>query len=52
MLEELADYYEKSLIGLYNQLTNDLNYKKINFLIGRISDFDLLNKKYKHWTKN
>lgn len=49
--EELADYYEKSLIGLYNQLTNDLNYKKINFLIGRISDFDLLNKKYKHWTR-
>ena len=49
--EELADYYEKSLIGIYNQLTKDLNYKKINFLIGRISDFDLLNKKYKHWTR-
>ena len=49
--EELADYYEKSLIGIYNQLTKDLNYKKINFLIGRISDFDLLNIKYKHWTR-
>lgn len=49
--EELANYYEESLIDLYNQLTNDLKFKDINFLIGRISDFDLLNKKYKHWTR-
>ena len=49
--EELADFYEESLIDLYNQLTYDLKFKDINFLIGRISDFDLLNINYKHWTR-
>ena len=49
--EELADFYEESLIDLYNQLTDDLKFKDINFLIGRISDFDLLNINYKHWTR-
>ena len=49
--EKLAQYYQQSLIGLYNQLSEDLNNKKINFVIGRINDFDLENINYKQWTK-
>ncbi len=48
--EKLGEVYEKSLIGLYNQLSNDLKRKDINFIIGRLSDFDMLNEKYPHWT--
>ena len=47
--EKLGDVYEKSLIGLYNQLCTDLDRKDINFIIGRLSDFDMLNEKYPHW---
>jgi len=47
--EKLGEVYEKSLIGLYNQLCNDLKRKDINFIIGRLSDFDVLNEKYPHW---
>lgn len=42
--------YKKSLIGLFNQLKEDLDRKDINFVIGRLSDFDLENKKYPHWS--
>jgi len=48
--EKLGEVYEVSLIGLYNQLSNDLEHKDINFIIGRLSDFDMLNEKYPHWT--
>ena len=47
--EKLGEVYEKSLIGLYNQLCTDLDRKDINFIIGRLSDFDMLNEKYPHW---
>jgi hypothetical protein len=47
--EKLGEVYEKSLIGLYNQLCTDLDRKDINFIIGRLSDFDMLNAKYPHW---
>lgn len=49
--ENLAQYYEKALFGLYDQLSKDLNRENINFVIGRINDFDLKNLDYKHWTK-
>ena len=49
--EKQGDVYEESLIGLYNQLSKDLNRDDMNLIIGRLSDFDLVNKKYKHWTK-
>ena len=49
--ENLAQHYEKSLFGLYDQLSKDLNWDNINFIIGRINDFDLKNLNYKHWTK-
>jgi len=49
--ENLAQYYEKGLFGLYDQLSKDLKRENINFIIGRINDFDLKNLNYKHWTK-
>lgn len=48
--EKLGEVYEESLAGLYRQLSNDLKRKDINFIIGRLSDFDMLNEKYPHWT--
>ena len=42
--------YEASLIGLYAQLSKDLTRDDINFVIGRLSDYDMDNKKYPHWT--
>jgi hypothetical protein len=48
--EEFGVVYERSLIGLYTQLTEDLQRNNINFVIGRLSDFDMKNEKYPHWT--
>ena len=47
--EKLGKVYEKSLIGLYHQLSNDLKRKDIKFIIGRLSDFDMQNDNYPHW---
>jgi hypothetical protein len=47
--ERLGEVYEKSLAGLYHQLSNDLKRNDINFVIGRLSDFDMLNEKKPHW---
>ena len=46
---EYGDVYEKSLIGLYKQLCNDLGRDDINFVIGRLSDFGLTRKSHPHW---
>ncbi|UAM97985.1 sialate O-acetylesterase [Polaribacter litorisediminis] len=48
---EFASVYEESLLGIYQQLSTDLNRSDINFIIGRLSDFDMENKKWPHWTK-
>ncbi|MEO1011166.1 MAG: sialate O-acetylesterase [Bacteroidota bacterium] len=48
--EKLGEVYEKSLKGLYEQLKNDLELVEMNFVIGRLSDFDMENVKYPHWT--
>ena len=48
---EFASVYEESLLGVYQQLSTDLNRNDINFIIGRLSDFDMENKKWPHWTK-
>lgn len=48
--EKHGEVYKKSLTGLYKQLSSDLNRKDINFIIGRLSDFDMQNKIYAHWT--
>lgn len=45
-----GEVYASSLRGLIDQLRNDLNRKDINIVIGRLSDFDMANKKYPHWT--
>jgi len=49
--ERHGDVYEASLKGLYEQLSEDLQRDDINFVIGRLSDFDLENRKYPHWTR-
>ncbi len=48
-----GDLYEEALLGLHAQLAKDLKWKKseLAFVIGRLSDFDMANKKYSHWTK-
>ncbi len=48
--EKQGDVYEKSLLGLYNQLSTDIDRNDMNFIIGRLSDFDMNNEKYEHWT--
>ena len=48
---EWGDVYKASLLGLYEQLANDLNREDVNFVIGRLSDYDMENKRYPHWTK-
>lgn len=47
---KFGSVYEKSLIGVYNQFCEDLHRQDINFVIGRLSDFDMANEKYGHWT--
>lgn len=44
--------YEEALLGLHAQLAKDLKWKKndLGFFIGRLSDFDMSNKRYPHWT--
>ncbi|MFK7765917.1 MAG: hypothetical protein AB8B55_01655, partial [Mariniblastus sp.] len=32
------------------QLKNDLGEREINFVIGRLSDFDMDNMRFPHWT--
>jgi len=48
-----GDLYEEAIVGLHAQLAKDLgkNPKEMVFVIGRLSDFDLNNKRYRHWTK-
>ncbi|MBU61031.1 MAG: acetyl xylan esterase [Opitutae bacterium] len=48
-----GDLYEEALVGLHFQLAKDLgkNPKDMTFVIGRLSDFDMSDKKYPHWTK-
>ena len=48
-----GDLYEEALVGLHAQLAKDMgkNPKGMAFVIGRLSDFDMSNQKYPHWTK-
>lgn len=47
--EKLGEVYERSLTGLYQQLSNDLGRNDVNFIIGRLNDYDMMNEKYPHW---
>jgi hypothetical protein len=48
--EKHGDVYAASMRGLIDQLARDLDREKIHFVIGRLSDFDMDDKKYPHWT--
>lgn len=47
--EGFGEVYEESLIGLYNQINNELDQKDLNFVIGRLSDFGNENVEFPHW---
>lgn len=49
--EKNGDVYGASLKGLVDQVAKDLKHDAVNFVIGRLSDFDMENKRYPHWTK-
>ncbi|MFT4549608.1 MAG: lysophospholipase L1-like esterase, partial [Verrucomicrobiales bacterium] len=49
--ERLGEFYSASFRGVVDQLKSDLGRKDINFVIGRLSDFDNENKRYPHWTR-
>jgi len=49
-LSKNGENYKSSWEGLMNNLRSDLGRSDINFVIGRLSDFDINNKKYPHWT--
>ncbi len=46
-----GEVYAASLQGLLEQLQADLKRDDINMVIGRLSDFDMKNARYPHWTK-
>lgn len=48
--EKHGEVYAASLKGLIDQVRGDLRRKDINFVIGRLSDFDMSQKKFPHWT--
>lgn len=48
--EQFGEVYMRSLKGLHHQLSEDISRKDVNFIVGRLSDFDLENVKYPHWT--
>jgi hypothetical protein len=48
--EKHGEVYAASLKGLLDQLKKDLGRSDINVVIGRISDFDMGDKKFPHWT--
>lgn len=49
--EKKGDEYQKNLVRVYNQLARDLKRNDINMVIGRLSDHDMQNQKFPHWTK-
>jgi hypothetical protein len=48
--ERHGEVYEASFKGLIGQLKEDLKKDEINFVIGRLSDYDMQDRGYKHWT--
>lgn len=47
--KSFGEVYEKSLLGLYKRLSDDLGIGNMNFVIGRLSDFGLKKKGWPHW---
>jgi hypothetical protein len=48
--EKHGTVYADAMRGLIDQTAADMKRDKINFVIGRLSDFDMDNKRYPHWT--
>ncbi|MFK7910435.1 MAG: sialate O-acetylesterase [Akkermansiaceae bacterium] len=48
--EKHGSVYAASMKGLIEQLSKDLGRDDVNFVIGRLSDFDMDDKRYPHWT--
>jgi len=49
-LTEKGYQYKDSWHGLVKNLKDDFATEEISFVIGRLSDFDLKNEKYPHWS--
>jgi len=45
-----GDAYEKSLVGLIKQLSDDLQWNELNVVIGRLNDYSMDNNTHPHWT--
>ncbi len=45
-----GEVYAASLRGVIDQVAGDLQREQINFVIGRLSDYDMSNQKCPHWT--
>ena len=48
--ERHGQVYAASMEGLLTQLSGDLGREDIHFVVGRLSDFDMKDKRYPHWT--
>jgi len=46
-----GDVYAAGLRGLLEQLSDDLGRHDVNLVVGRLSDFDMANARYPHWTR-
>jgi hypothetical protein len=46
-----GDIYGAALQGLYDQFSDDIGVENVRMVIGRLSDFDMGNQKYPHWTR-
>lgn len=46
-----GDAYEEALSGLYEQFSRDIGVDDVRFVNGRLSDFDMANERYPHWTR-
>lgn len=48
--EGYGNVYQQSLAGLHKQLEDEFGREDVNFILGRISDWDMENKVYPDWT--
>ena len=49
--EQHGEVYAASLQGVIKQVSTDLGRGDVNCVIGRLSDFDMSNRRYPHWTR-
>ncbi|MDX2036285.1 MAG: sialate O-acetylesterase [Isosphaeraceae bacterium] len=49
--EAHGDVYAAALRGLIARVSEDLERTDIHLVVGRLSDFDLADRRYPHWTK-